>query len=101
MQKGVKRIRAPIAQLELPSPLPPPPLHCPSMPINDYRFLLGECLKDYTFRVPMIEHKINIIKKNLDLVPNMQGSIDYLESELSDTHCRINQINELLEKELL
>ena len=88
MQNGVKRIRA---------PLTPPTFH----PINDYRHVLKLCVNDYVARVPAIEHKINVVEANLQVVPFMKDGLIFMKNELIAVHNRINQINNLLENNRL
>ena len=83
MQNGVKRVRSCL------------PVY---YPINDYRHLLKECVNDYTARIPVIENKINVVEKNLHVVPFLKDGLICMKNELTAVKDRIIKINNVLEK---
>ena len=63
---------------------------------NPYRALLEECKADVELRIPSIEFRLGILKKNTGLVPDLSRSIQAMEWEKQTLEARLSRINAVL-----
>jgi hypothetical protein len=69
--------------------------------INDLTYVLKECFNDYVAQISAIEHKINVVETNIQIVPFMENRLPYMRMELQKVKDRITQISRALESNCL
>ena len=63
---------------------------------NAFRALLQECKSDMEYRIPNIEFRLGVLKKNAGLVPDLSRSIEAMEWEKQTLVVRLSRINTAL-----
>ena len=90
MDIGKKRSRAPLE--------PTPEKQYISLEkVNKLGNVLKLCDNDCSYRIHQLQYKINVVEKNLHVMPTLKDGLDNMKNELNTVHLRQNQLNNALE----
>ena len=75
-----------------------PPLSRPAPnPVAPYRELLQECKAELEFRIPNHDYRLGILRKNVEVLPDLARTIASIEWEKATLLARLERINAVLD----
>lgn len=64
---------------------------------NPYRELLEEYKSEVEYRIPLMDYRLGVLRKNLEVLPDLKRSIESMEFEKQTLIGRLARINAVLD----